>query len=122
MLHPSLNDHDLAKLESDTFKYFLHETHPATSLTADSTREGAPSSIAVVGFAMTVYPIAVERGYLSRAEALKTTLAKLRFFYYGPDGEGPEAIATRASTTTFWTWKPAIVPGTQKFQRSTPQS
>jgi hypothetical protein len=89
---PSLNDRDLAKLESDTFKYFLHELHPATGLTADSTREGSPSSIAVVGFALTVYPIAVERRYLSRAEAVKRTLTKLRFFYYGPDGVGPDVI------------------------------
>src|SRR5258708_4709452 len=86
-LQPSLNDHDLAKLESDTFKYFLHEMHPTTGLVPDSTREGAPSSIAVVGFALTVYPIAVERGYLSRTEAINRTLTKLRFFYYGPDGE-----------------------------------
>jgi hypothetical protein len=90
--HPSFNDHDLAKLESDTFKYFLHEMHPRSGLTADSTREGSPSSIAVVGFALTVYPIAVERRYLSRAEAIRRTLTKLRFFYHGPDGEGPDAI------------------------------
>jgi hypothetical protein len=95
VVHPSFNDRDLAKLESDTFKYFLHELHPATGLTADSTREGAPSSIAVVGFALTVYPIAVERHYLSRAEAIKRTLTKLRFFYYGPDGEGPDAIGRK---------------------------
>ncbi len=92
---PSFDDHDLAKLESDTFKYFLHELHPATGLTADSTREGSPSSIAVVGFALTVYPIAVERRYLSRAEAIKRTLTKLRFFYHGPDGEGPDAIGRK---------------------------
>src|SRR2546421_11045861 len=91
-LQPSLNDIDLAKLQWDTFKYFLHEMHPTTGLVPDSTREGAPSSIAVVGFALTVYPIAVERGYLSRTEAINRTLTKLRFFYYGPDEEGPDAI------------------------------
>jgi hypothetical protein len=95
VLQPSFDEHDLAKLESDTFKYFLHELHPATGLTADSTREGSPCSIAVVGFALTVYPIAVERRYLSRAEAIKRTLTKLRFFYHGPDGEGPDAIGCK---------------------------
>src|SRR6267154_5508071 len=93
--HPSLNDRDPARLESDTFKYFLHEVHPTTGLTADSTREGSPSSIAVVGFALTVYPIAVERRYLSRAAAVKRTLTSLRFFYYGPDGDGPDAIGRK---------------------------
>ena len=94
-VEPSFADRDLAKLESDTFKYFLHEVHPDTGLTADSTREGTPSSIAVVGFALTVYPIAVERRYLSRAQAVKRTLTKLRFFCYGPDGEGPDAIGRK---------------------------
>jgi len=92
VIQPSLSDEILAKLESDTFKFFLHEMHPTTSLMPESTREGAPASIAVVGFALTVNPIAVERGYLSRAEAIKRTLAKLRFFYYGPNGEGPHTI------------------------------
>src|SRR5437667_4595059 len=91
-IHPSLSADSLAKLESDTFKFFLHEMHPTTGLMPESTREGAPASIAVVGFALTVNPIAVERGYLSRAEAIKRTLAKLRFFYYGPNGEGPHTI------------------------------
>src|SRR2546427_9084958 len=92
VVHPSLSDDSLAKLESDTFKFFLHEMHPTTSLMPESTRKGPPASIAVVGFALTVNPIAVERGYLSRAEAIKRTLAKLRFFYYGPNGEGPHTI------------------------------
>ena len=91
-IHPSLSDDTLARLESDTFKFFLHETHQTTHLMPESTREGAPASIAVGGFALTVNPIAVERGYLSRAEAIKRTLAKLRFFYYGPNGEGPQTI------------------------------
>ena len=42
--------------------------------------------------ATTPFTIAVERGYLSRTEAINRTLTKLRFFYYGPDGEGPDAI------------------------------
>lgn len=95
MLSASLNTSDLAKLESDTFNYFLHEMHPETGLVPDSTRENSPSSIAVIGFALTVYPIAVERSYLSRAEAIKRTLRKLRFFYHGPDGEGPDAIGCK---------------------------
>jgi hypothetical protein len=91
--HPSLSDEDLDKLEADTFKFFVHEMHPQTSLMPENTREGAPSSIAVVGFALTVYPIAVERRYLSRAKAIKRTLAKLRFFFNGRNGEGPDAIS-----------------------------
>jgi hypothetical protein len=93
--HPSLDDEDLAKLEADTFKFFQHEMHRTTSLMPENTREGAPASIAVVGYALTVYPIAVARGYISRAEAIKRTLAHLRFFQDGPDGAGPDAIGHR---------------------------
>ena len=57
----------------------------------DNTRAGAPSSIAAVGFALTAYPIAVERKYLPRAEAVRRTLTTLRFFYESPQGKEPDA-------------------------------
>src|SRR4030095_6411522 len=34
----------------------------------------------------------VERGYMTRAEAIKRCLLHLRFFHDGPQGTGPEAI------------------------------
>ncbi len=115
VIHPSLSDDSLARLESDTFKFFLYEMHPTTSLMPESTREGAPASIATVGFALTVNPIAVERGYLSRAEAIKRTLAQLRFFYYGPNGEGPDTIGRKGfyyhfldMGTGYRTWKSEV--------------
>jgi hypothetical protein len=92
VLEPSLNDEDLAQLEHDTFKYFADEMNPDNGLVPDSTKEGAPSSIAAVGFALTAYPIGVECGYLSRAEAIKRCLITLRFFHNGPQGIGPDAI------------------------------
>src|SRR5207302_10654124 len=87
--YPSLTHDALAKLESDTFKFFLHEMHPTTHLMPESTREGSPASIAVAGFSLTVNPIAVERGYLSRAQPLNTTLPSLHFFHHGPNSKGP---------------------------------
>ena len=51
----------------------------------------APASIAAVGFALTAYPIAVERKYLTRAEAVKRTLTTLRFFHDAPQGKEPDA-------------------------------
>lgn len=95
VLRPSLNDQDLVRLQGDTFKYFLHEMNPENGLVPDSTREGAPCSIAAVAFALTVYPIGVERKYLSRKEAIKRTLKKLRFFHDGPEGKGTDAIGYR---------------------------
>jgi hypothetical protein len=95
VLHPSLNDQDLARLQADTFKYFLHEWNPENGLIPDSTRAGTPCSITAVGFALMVYPIGVERKYLSRKEAIKRTLKKLRFFHDGPAGRGTEGIGHR---------------------------
>jgi hypothetical protein len=95
VLHPSLNNLDLARLQADTFQYFLREWNPENGLVPDSTRQGAPSSIAAVAFALTVYPIGVERKYLSRKDAIKRTLKKLRFFHNGPEGKGTDAIGHR---------------------------
>jgi len=86
-----MTDEELARLQSDTFKYFADEVNLENGLIPDNTRTGAPCSIAAVGFALTAYPIAVERNYLSRAEAVKRTLTTLRFFHDAPQGKEPDA-------------------------------
>ena len=91
VLEPSLTDEELSRLERDTFKYFADEINLENGLIPDSTKPGSPSSIAVVGFALTAYPIAVERKYLSRADAVKRTLTTLRFFHDAPQGKEPDA-------------------------------
>ena len=92
VLEPSLSGEDLAHLERDTFKYFADEMNPDNGLVPDNTRQGAPSSIAAVGFALTAYPIGVERGYLTREEAIERCLLTLRFFHDGPQGTGTDDI------------------------------
>ncbi len=92
VLEPSLSDETLAELERDTFKYFIDEMNPDNGLVPDSTRQGASSSIAAVGFALTAYPIGVERGYVSRDDAIKRCLLTLRFFYDGAQGTGSDDI------------------------------
>jgi hypothetical protein len=67
-------------IEHAAFGYFRQTVNPANGLVADTTRDHWPCSIAVVGFALSVYPVAVERGWLSRDEALELSLAALRFF------------------------------------------
>jgi hypothetical protein len=92
VLEPSLTDENLSRLERDTFRYFADEMNPENGLIPDNTKQEAPCSIAVVGFALTTYPIAVERGYMTRAEAIKRALTSLRFFHDGPQGAKPDAI------------------------------
>jgi hypothetical protein len=91
VLEPSLNDEDLARLEHDTFKYFADEVNLENGLVRDSTKRGSFASIAVVGFALTAYTIAVERKYLTRTEAVKRTLTTLQFFHDAPHGEQRDA-------------------------------
>ena len=91
VLEPSLKDEELARLERTTFKYFSDQINLENGLVPDNDRREAPSSIAVVGFALTAYPIAVERKYLSRSDALKRTLTTLRFFHDAPQGTAPDA-------------------------------
>jgi hypothetical protein len=81
----------LDALEHDAFAYFLDQVNPSNGLIADSTREGSPSSIAAVGFALAAYPIGVLRKLISRAEVVERTLATLRFFFTSPQGTEPNA-------------------------------
>jgi hypothetical protein len=85
-------DAELEKLQHESFKYFLHETNPANGLVIDKTETDWPASIAATGLALACYPVAVERGFMSRAAAVERTLTTLRFFWNSP--QGPEAEAT----------------------------
>jgi hypothetical protein len=70
----------LDRLQRDAFNYFLKTYNPRNGLVADTNREGAPCSIAVVGFALSAYPVGVERGWIERTDAVHRTLTALRFF------------------------------------------
>src|SRR5450756_2937570 len=86
-----LGDDALDKLQRNTFGYFLEETSPSNGLVPDSTREGAPSSIAAVGFALAAYAAGAERRFMTRADAIKRVLATLRFFWDSPQGKDRDA-------------------------------
>jgi hypothetical protein len=78
-------------LQRQSFEYFVHEVNLSNGLIADKTKDGWPASIAAVGLALSAYPVAVERGFLHRAEAIARTLAALRFFWNSPQGPHPDA-------------------------------
>jgi hypothetical protein len=81
----------LDALQHAAFGYFLEAANPRNGLIADNSRPNVPVSIAVVGFALSVYPVAVERGWMARADALERSLAALRFFRDSDQSGGPEA-------------------------------
>ena len=88
---PANSEQMLDALQRDALGYFLHETNPANGLVADKTQPDAPASIAAVGFALAVYPVGVERSWMTRAEAAERTLAVLWFFWTSPQGTAPHA-------------------------------
>ncbi len=77
----ALSSSFLEALQRDTFAYFIYEANPLNGLIADKTEAGWPASIAAVGFALSSYPVGVERGFMNRADAVARTLATLRFFH-----------------------------------------
>jgi hypothetical protein len=81
-----LDDELLDRLERAAFGYFVDEINPANGLVADTSRKDSPASIAVVGFALSSYPVAVERGWLTREDAATRTLVTLRFFEASAQG------------------------------------
>ena len=70
----------LHRLQKESFGYFAREYNPSNGLVRDKTEGLSPSSIAVTGFSLAAYIVAVERGFISRSEALRRTLTAVRFF------------------------------------------
>jgi hypothetical protein len=87
---PALDPADeamLERLQRAAFGYFEHATNPENGLVADNSRPGSPASIAACGFALSAYPVAVKRGWISHAAAVNRCLATARFFE-GSDQSG----------------------------------
>ncbi|MEO6950787.1 MAG: glucoamylase family protein [Polyangia bacterium] len=74
------DDELLNELQRHSFSYFPAFVRPDNGLVLDSSQPSSPVSIAAVGFALTSYPVAVERGFMKRSVALAHTLRALRFF------------------------------------------
>jgi hypothetical protein len=81
----------LDALELSAFRYFLETVNPANGLVADTSRPASPCSIAVVGFALSCYTVAVERGWMARSDAADRTLLTLQFFHKSAQNESPDA-------------------------------
>ncbi|MDR3491404.1 MAG: glucoamylase family protein [Gammaproteobacteria bacterium] len=92
MAHNKLTVADeLEKLQRESFDYFLHEVNLTNGLILDKTSDNWPASIAATGLALASYPLAVERGFMSRTQAVERTLNTLRFFWNSPQGPEPDA-------------------------------
>ena len=84
-------ENSLNKMQKITFSYFLYETRKHNGLVLDKQAHNWPCSIAATGLGLTCYPVAVQRGFMSRSLAIKRTLAALRFFWESPQGQESDA-------------------------------
>ena len=71
----------LDSLEARTFDYFWDLSDARNGLTPDRWPTHSFASVGAMGFALTAYPIGAERGWVTREQAAKRTLATLRFLW-----------------------------------------
>lgn len=84
----------LDRLQADTFDYFWQTTDAQTGLAPDRyPTSWSPSSIAAIGFALTAYPVGVERQYISRQQAVERSLNTLNFLWQLPMGSANQGVA-----------------------------
>ncbi len=107
-----MDEQTLDHLQRDAFGYFVQAVNPVNGLVADTTRENSPCSIAVVGFALSVYPVAVERGWMERGPT-QSDAASPRCVSFATAIRAAARMqpATRASITTSSTWTRALASG-----------
>jgi hypothetical protein len=82
----------LDDIQERTFAFFRETANPANGLVPDRWPDPPFSSIAAVGFALTAYPVGVERGWMGREQAADRTLTTLRFFRDAPQGAQPVGV------------------------------
>ena len=97
----------LEGLRRAAFNYFHTQVNPRTGLIADKAQPGSPSSIAVVGMALSVYVLAIERELLSAPEVNERTLMPFEVFPFRnvPAVQKQMPQVTEVSTITFSTWQ-----------------
>jgi hypothetical protein len=82
----------LDDLQKKAFHFFEVHVDPDTGLVLDSTQPDAPCSIAAVGFALSCYPVAIERGWMPRELGLSQALLAARFFDGADQSGAPDGI------------------------------
>jgi hypothetical protein len=83
------------RLQRSAFDYFLRYTNPENGLVADTSIKTSHCSIAAVGFALSSYPVGVERGWIERKAAAEIVLTTLSFFAESRQGQERHATGHR---------------------------
>lgn len=96
----------LESLQRTAVYYFLKQTNTLNGLVDETTRAGSPASIAMIGFALSAYPVAVERGWIARDDAVQRS-ASTRFAI---------RVASRATGRTAGACLPVTAPASSPGQ------
>lgn len=83
----------LDTLQTRTFGYFWETANPENGLVPDRWPRETFASVAAVGFALTAYPVGIERGWITRDEGIERVLTTLRFLWDAPQGPEPTGMA-----------------------------
>ncbi len=79
-LFPTLSQNDLLTLvQRQTFKYFWDYAHPVSGLARERLGSGNTVTSGGSGFGLMAFPVAVERGFITRDEALTRAEAIVEF-------------------------------------------
>ena len=81
---------DVLELQQLAFRYFLDHTNAKNGLVADNNRADSPCSIAATGLGLSCLPVAVNNGWLKRADAAESALTAVRFFEHSAQGPEPD--------------------------------
>jgi hypothetical protein len=82
-------DQLLDYIQETDFDYFWYWANPANGLVPDRSETNSSCSIAAVGFGLTAIGIAIDHGWISRAQGVARVTTTLNTFLQGP--QGPEA-------------------------------
>jgi hypothetical protein len=86
------DDEFLEYVQETSFDYFWYGANPANGLVPDRSSTGSACSIAAVGFGLTAIGIAVDRGWVTRTQAVARVLTTLNTFLQGPQGPGTTGV------------------------------
>src|SRR5262245_12061126 len=73
-------------LQYRSIGYFLSEVNPANGLIKDRSTGTSPCSIASQGFGLSSICVAVDRGFMTRAQGATRVLTALQTYWNGPQG------------------------------------
>jgi len=82
----------LDTLQYYSFLYFINEINPENGLVRDRTQPESPASMAATGFALPIWAIGAERGWISREQAKQLTLNLFKFLWTAEQSDRDSAM------------------------------